>query len=135
MAKYTLKSCGVNTARFLKYVWPFYNMMHERVKISIMHWICQHLACHRRNTLFSESKSITWWRQICKAILILKSPRNLSNRQIQVLVLRCPCLLFIVSSVLEKWLSIFVSKTAFCNVKVLKLQAEAANVFYKKSCS
>ena len=25
------KSCGVNTARFLKYVWPFYNM-HERVK-------------------------------------------------------------------------------------------------------
>ena len=31
MAKYTLKSCGVNTARFLKYVWPFYNIMHERV--------------------------------------------------------------------------------------------------------
>ena len=27
-----LKSCGVNTARFLKYVWPFYNIMHERVK-------------------------------------------------------------------------------------------------------
>ena len=25
------KSCGVNTARILKYVWPFYNM-HERVK-------------------------------------------------------------------------------------------------------
>ena len=24
------KSCGVHTARFLKYVWPFYNM-HERV--------------------------------------------------------------------------------------------------------
>ena len=32
MGKYTLKSCGVNTARFLKYVWPFYNIMHERVK-------------------------------------------------------------------------------------------------------
>ena len=27
-----LKSCGVHTARFLKYVWPFYNIMHERVK-------------------------------------------------------------------------------------------------------
>ena len=27
-----LKYCGVNTARFLKYVWPFYNIMHERVK-------------------------------------------------------------------------------------------------------
>ena len=26
------KSCGVNTARFLKYVWPIYNIMHERVK-------------------------------------------------------------------------------------------------------
>ena len=26
------KSCGVNTARFLKYVWPFDNIMHERVK-------------------------------------------------------------------------------------------------------
>ena len=34
MAKQTLKSCGVNTARFLKYVWPFYNIMHERVKKS-----------------------------------------------------------------------------------------------------
>ena len=26
------ESCGVHTARFLKYVWPFYNIMHERVK-------------------------------------------------------------------------------------------------------
>ena len=25
-----LKSCGVNTARFLKYVWPFYNIMPEK---------------------------------------------------------------------------------------------------------
>ena len=28
------KSYGVNTARFLKYVWPFYNIMHERVNVS-----------------------------------------------------------------------------------------------------
>ena len=27
-----LKSSGVNTARFLKYDWPFYNM-HKRVKV------------------------------------------------------------------------------------------------------
>ena len=27
-----LKSCCVNTTRFSKYVWPFYNIMHERVK-------------------------------------------------------------------------------------------------------
>ena len=34
MAKHTLKflQCGVNTARFLKYVWPFYNIVHERDK-------------------------------------------------------------------------------------------------------
>ena len=25
------KSCSVHAARFLKYVWPFYNIMHERV--------------------------------------------------------------------------------------------------------
>ena len=30
-----LKSCGVNTPRFLKYVWEFYNIMHQRDKISI----------------------------------------------------------------------------------------------------
>ena len=26
-------SCGVYTARFLKYVWPFCNIMHEKFKI------------------------------------------------------------------------------------------------------
>ena len=30
-----LKFCGVHTARFLKYVWPFYNIMHERVNQSL----------------------------------------------------------------------------------------------------
>ena len=34
-AQTLLKSCGVNTARFLKYVWPFYNIMHERVNRDI----------------------------------------------------------------------------------------------------
>ena len=29
------KSCSVYTARFLKYVGPFYNIMHERVIIMI----------------------------------------------------------------------------------------------------
>ena len=28
-----LKSSGVNTARFLKYVWPFYKIMYERVNV------------------------------------------------------------------------------------------------------
>ena len=26
------KSCGVNSAKFLKYIWPFSNIMHEKVK-------------------------------------------------------------------------------------------------------
>ena len=26
-----LKSCGVNTARFLKYIWPFFNIMHGKI--------------------------------------------------------------------------------------------------------
>ena len=30
------KSCGVNSARFLKYVWPFCNIMHERVILEII---------------------------------------------------------------------------------------------------
>ena len=28
------KPCGIHTARFLKHVWPFYNIIHERVKSS-----------------------------------------------------------------------------------------------------
>ena len=31
MAKHTLKILWLNTARFLKYVWPFYGIIHERV--------------------------------------------------------------------------------------------------------
>ena len=27
-----LKSCAVNTARVLKYVWPLFNIIHERIK-------------------------------------------------------------------------------------------------------
>ena len=32
MAKHTLKSCDVHTARFLKYVWPFFSTLHGRLK-------------------------------------------------------------------------------------------------------
>ena len=33
MAKYTLKYCGVNTARFLKYIWLFFNNMQEKINV------------------------------------------------------------------------------------------------------
>ena len=39
-----LKSCGVNTARFLKCVWPFYNM-HERAKNRFKKIICIDIKC------------------------------------------------------------------------------------------
>ena len=32
MAKRTIKSYSVHTARFLKYFWPFFNIMHEKIK-------------------------------------------------------------------------------------------------------
>ena len=32
MAK-LLKSCGIQTARFLKYVWSFFNIVHEGLNI------------------------------------------------------------------------------------------------------
>ena len=32
MVRNTLKSSSVHTARFLKYVWPFFNFMYESVK-------------------------------------------------------------------------------------------------------
>ena len=30
--KYFKKYCGVKIARFLKYVWPLFNIIHEKVK-------------------------------------------------------------------------------------------------------
>ena len=26
------KSCGIHTAKFLQYIWPFFKVMHERIK-------------------------------------------------------------------------------------------------------
>ena len=41
-----LKPCGVHTATFLKYVWPFYNIMHERVKdLQIILLDSEELSC------------------------------------------------------------------------------------------
>ena len=34
--QFIFNPCGVHTARFSKYVWPFYNIMHERVKYHVV---------------------------------------------------------------------------------------------------
>ena len=44
------KSCGVNTARFIKFVWPFYNM-HERVKTLCAIWHHLYNLKNVKNTL------------------------------------------------------------------------------------
>ena len=31
MTKHTLKTCGLYTARILKYEWPFFNIMKEKI--------------------------------------------------------------------------------------------------------
>ena len=33
MAKDILKSCGTHSAKLLKYVWPFFNIMHDRINL------------------------------------------------------------------------------------------------------
>ena len=41
MTKHTFKSCWVHTANFLKYVWPFFNIMHQRLKTEANLGPCQ----------------------------------------------------------------------------------------------
>ena len=55
-----LRSCRVNTARFLKYVWSFFNIKHERVKNNL-----QYLnKCYRRLVYYSHIETI---QSICSA--------------------------------------------------------------------
>ena len=81
------KSCGVNTAGFLKYIWPFYNIMHERVKklsLMIKKWQTTHVKHVKEfyETLFikREQKLIEMKWKIFSALLIfqnsLKIKRN-----------------------------------------------------------
>ena len=59
----------MNTARFLKYVWPFYNIMHERVnkfKLEIMN----------KNDGCSSLLGMEIWS--CKYCLIFKARQILS---------------------------------------------------------
>ena len=49
MAKSILKSRGVHTAKFLKYLSPFFNTLNERVKIAIKHCLllCNYLQLNQ----------------------------------------------------------------------------------------
>ena len=43
-----LKSCSLNTARFLKYVWPFFNIMNERINLVRWYgWKTKITYCYR----------------------------------------------------------------------------------------
>ena len=64
------KSCGVPTTRFLKYVCPFYNIMHERVKpkflrnqnTSLTHFIPLASFPHRYTTSLQCRYEVVWCR-------------------------------------------------------------------------
>ena len=55
---------GVHTARFLKYVWPFYNIMHERVKIFYffyyLFWIFNNKIAHRSSLRDGFPSCLSW---------------------------------------------------------------------------
>ena len=36
-----LKSFGINTARFLKCAWPFFNIMHKKLRYLFFSWACR----------------------------------------------------------------------------------------------
>ena len=64
------KSCGVYIARFLKYVWSFYNIMHERVNYRII-WILASLP----NVIqyqFLRTQIISFFYRLSSAFLLQK---------------------------------------------------------------
>ena len=67
------KSCSVNTVRFLKYVWPFYNILHERVNMRncVLHFDMQVFS------LFSLYKLTRGGKSFCFIIM----PEIASNLQ------------------------------------------------------
>ena len=68
------KSCDVNTARFLKYVWPFYNIMHESVKGEI--WS---VPLHYMTSI--QNQKIQAWRTSAADVnLEIKIPGTVLNK-------------------------------------------------------
>ena len=51
----TIKSCGVHIARFLEYVWPVFNIMHEVLRPTWLDWfdlqICNGLVTVTMGTM------------------------------------------------------------------------------------
>ena len=71
MAKPTLvlwKSCGVHTARFLKYVWAFFNIMYDKVNgISTFLHRFANVKSQSNIYLLNLNK---WWGNICSMLEI-----------------------------------------------------------------
>ena len=66
IAKYTFKSFDVHTARFLKYVWPFFNIAHEKVCVGsedsmkiIISWISFFYENSFKGTLSGPTQFLT----------------------------------------------------------------------------
>ena len=53
----------MNTARFLRYVWPFYNIMHERVKQDDWNETFFYLTLNNKK-LTTKYRNYLWWFMI-----------------------------------------------------------------------
>ena len=68
---------SVNTARFLKYVWPFYNIMHESVKktnASLYYRFLLDLICYWILFFYRQ-----YFQLRCSSICVLKEKENFSG--------------------------------------------------------
>ena len=72
------QTCGVSTARIWQYVWPFYNIMHERVKGNKKR---SNSRVHQMFEMRDSKKCLLtkWLKQIIKSEQI---PEHLSNEKI-----------------------------------------------------
>ena len=86
------KSYDVNTARFLKYVWPFLNIMHERVKEwnYQYYFLSNNISCTRWSwTLFENQLGSLWQWKMWYILAALDSAHKTSIKICQSNLKKC----------------------------------------------
>ena len=66
-----LRSCGAHTARFIKYVWPLFNNMHEKV-----YWIAGSFSRSNRPKLFCNEAVLKTFRKMYRKTPVMESLFN-----------------------------------------------------------
>ena len=77
MTKHTLKSRGVRSARFLRYVWSFFNTMHERVNVKVFRIISlwkepkvSKVNHNFESSIFVDSVAITTCESLLEKVMV-----------------------------------------------------------------